>query len=94
VGSLRVFVRCSATCKTRARVTVTIGHRKVRSRRLSRTFYPQVEQSVRVKFSKRGFRTIKRAFARHTRLHAELTATARAGSDKKGSVRLKLRLRR
>ena len=93
VGSLRVFVKCSATCKTRARVTVTIGRRKVRSRQFSRTFYPQVEKSVRVKFSKRGFRAIRKAFVRHTRLRAELSATARAGDHKK-DVRLRLRLRR
>jgi acid phosphatase type 7 len=93
-GSLRVFARCSATCKARARVTVTIGRRKIRSRRFRRTFFPQVRKSFRVKFSKRGFRAIERAFEQHRRLRAELTARASAPNDNSGSVRLRIRLRR
>jgi hypothetical protein len=51
-----------------ARATVRIGRRRIRSRRLTRAFYPQVRSCARVKFSKRGFRAIKRAFLRHIRV--------------------------
>jgi hypothetical protein len=75
-------------------VTVTIGKRKIRSRRLSKTLNPQQTSSVRIKFSKRGYRLIRRAFRRHTRLHAEVTVRASAGNSKTARASLRVRLRR
>jgi Calcineurin-like phosphoesterase len=93
-GSLRVIARCEATCQTIAQVTVTIGKRKIRSRRLSKTLNPQQSSSVRIKFARRDYRLIRRAFRRHTRLHAEVTVRASAANSKTARASLRVRLRR
>jgi acid phosphatase type 7 len=94
-GSLRLYLSCTAACKSRTQMTVTIGRRKLRSATLTRTLQPQLRSSVRVKFSKANLRAIRRAFRRHTRLKAEVSARASvAGLEKSGSARVQLRLQR
>src|SRR5205085_12656445 len=61
-GAFRVYLSCSAVCKSRTQVTVTIGRRKVRSNLVTRTLLPETRSSVRVKFTKTSLRQIRRAF--------------------------------
>jgi hypothetical protein len=94
-GSLKAFLSCTATCSTRTQVTVTIGRRTIRSLKVSRTLQPLERSSVRVKFGRHGYRLIRRAFRRHTRLRAEVSSRATViGADKTGSAKALLRLRR
>jgi hypothetical protein len=94
-GSLRVYLSCSAVCTTRTRVTVTIGRRKIRSLTLSRALQPELRSSVRVRFTRYGMNQIRRAFRKHTRLKAEVSARASVtGIEKSASTRLHIRLQR
>ena len=101
-GSYRVRLSCTAVCKTRTRVTVTLGRRtrkdpirKVRSRTRIRTLMPELRSSVRVKFSKSSLRAIRRAFRRHTRLTADVkTRASVTGLEKFGSRSARISLRR
>ena len=94
-GSLKASLSCTATCSTRTQVTVTIGRRKIRSLKVSRTLQPLERSSVRVKFGRYGHRLIRRAFRRHTRLRAEVSSRATViGAEKTGSAKALLRLRR
>ena len=95
-GSYKVSLSCSAPCKSRTQVTVTIGRRKVRSGIVKRTLLPETPSTVRVKFAKSSLRQIRRAFRRHTRLRAEVKtrASVPGGVDKSGSKSLLIRLQR
>jgi hypothetical protein len=94
VGSLRLFARCAASCRARARVTVTIGRRKLRSLATVRILYPQLRSKVRIRFTRRAARRIRHALSHRKRLRAEIQAAASAGSGKTGAARLRIRLRR
>jgi acid phosphatase type 7 len=92
-GTLRFFARCPATCLTRAGATVTIGRRKtIRSLRLTRSLTPQRRHSLRLKFTRKGLRAIRKAFRQHTRLTTDVSASATAGF-KSADASLRLRLR-
>jgi hypothetical protein len=93
-GSLRLFARCSASCLTRARVTVTIGHRRLRSLATERLLYPQLRSKVRIRFSRHSARRIRRALSRRKHLRAEIEAAASAGTSRTGAASLRIRLRR
>ena len=93
-GSLRLFARCAASCRTRARVTVTIGRRKLRSLATVRILYPQLRSKVRIRFTRRAARRIRRALSNRKHLRADVLAAARSGRSRTGAARLRIRLRR
>ena len=94
-GTMKVRLECTAGCNTSTRVSVKVGKRTIRSARVRRTLFPLTRATVRVKFARRNHRAIRRAFRRHTRLHAEVRARASVlGTERTGSAKASLRLRR
>jgi acid phosphatase type 7 len=94
-GSLKVWLRCTATCRARTQLTVTVGRRKIRSSVAGRTLLSEVASSVKVKFAKRDLRLIRKAFKRHPKLRADVRARAFVGgTEKSGSATATFRLQR
>jgi hypothetical protein len=93
-GSFEVQARCAAICTARLQATVSAGRRKIRTRRVARTLSPERQIALRLGFSKRNRRALRRALSRHRRLRVTVLATATDAAGNSGSATLRLRLRR
>jgi hypothetical protein len=93
-GSIRAIARCATACNVAARASVAIGRRKVRSRTLSRALPAERREKLRLKFSRRNRRLVRRALDHHSHLRAKLTVVATDAAGHAQTARRRIRVRR
>jgi chitodextrinase len=93
---LAVLAQCDEPCTATATASVSIGRasREFRARTVTSSVPAAVQQKLRLRFSPKTVRSLRRSLALGRRLVAKVRVTARDGAGNTSSAALKVRLRR